>query len=99
MFERIKKFMQMKPTDDAYRDAKIVAYMLFYCHKFYEDVERVQRWEKAQLDDEYLQEKLFVMIHDINERIKELWYDQFRKNIEYVSNHETLKDETYMNIV
>jgi len=43
VFEKLEAKRKLKPTDDRKIDAHELAYMLFYCHMFYEAIERVQQ--------------------------------------------------------
>jgi len=71
-----------------------VAYLCFYMHKMYEEVEKMQENENYKWNDMYfIDEKLYTGFN----WIKDMRVDQFIKELESLTL-EQLKDEHYMNI-
>lgn len=99
VFDRLEAKKNLKPTEDRKRDAHELAYMLFYCHKFYEAICRVQEWKNAWLDELYMDEKIQAILRYLQKRVEELWSrEQLMKNFERAVIFNELKDEYYMNI-
>ena len=96
---RLESKRNLKPTDDRKKDAHNLAYMLYYCHMFYEAIERVQQWKKAWVDELYMDGKIQTILWYLQNRVEELWSrDQLMKNLERATIIDELKDEYYMNI-
>ena len=99
IFEKLEAKRKLKPTDDRKIDAHELAYMLFYCHMFYEAIERVQQWKKAWVDELYMDEKIQAILRYLQKRVEELWSrEQLMKNFERAVIIDELKEEPYMYI-